>query len=55
MNIPHNLKKIRDVKLTKSDLISFEEEVKLRYERGEIKAPVHLSKGNEEKYSLPRS
>ena len=48
MNIPHNLKKIRDVKLTKSDLISFEEEVKLRYERGEIKAPVHLSKGNEE-------
>ena len=47
MNIPYNLKKVRDIKLTEFDLISFEEEVKQRYEDTEIKAPVHLTKGNE--------
>ena len=47
MNIPYNLKKLRDVKLTESDLIKFEEEVKQKYEDAEIKAPVHLTKGNE--------
>ena len=47
MNIPHNLKKLRDVELTESDLIKFEEEVKQKYEDAKIKAPVHLTKGNE--------
>ena len=47
MNIPYNLKRVRDVKLTESDLIKFEEEVKQKYEDAEIKAPVHLTKGNE--------
>ena len=31
-----------------SDLIAFEREVAERFERGEIRAPVHLSGGNEE-------
>ena len=47
MNIPYNLKKVRDIKLTELDLIEFEEEVKQRYEDAEIKAPVHLTRGNE--------
>ena len=47
MNIPYNLKRVRDVKLTESDLIKFEEEVKQKYEDAEIKAPVHLTRGNE--------
>ena len=41
-------KKVRDVKLTKDDLISFEKEVQTIYEAGGIKAPVHLAGGNEE-------
>ena len=48
MNIPNHLKKVRDVKHTKDDLILFEEEVKKHYEDALISAPVHLSKGNEE-------
>jgi pyruvate dehydrogenase E1 component alpha subunit len=48
MNIPSKLKKVKNVNLSKKDLLDFEEEVKIRYERAEIKAPVHLSKGNEE-------
>ncbi len=34
--------------MTAADLISFEREVADRFERGEIRAPVHLSGGNEE-------
>ena len=34
--------------LTKQDLIDFEKKVAEAFERGEIKAPVHLSGGNEE-------
>ncbi len=34
--------------MTPSDLIAFEREVADRYERGEIRGPVHLSGGNEE-------
>tara|TARA_Y100001958_G_C21248273_1_gene580787 strand:+ start:5047 stop:5676 length:630 start_codon:yes stop_codon:yes gene_type:complete len=48
MNIPNHLKKVRDVKHTKEDLILFEEKVKKHYEDALISAPVHLSKGNEE-------
>ena len=43
------MKKVRDIKLTSEDLKSFEEEVKTIYEAGDIKAPVHLAGGNEEK------
>ena len=34
--------------MTKTDLIDFEKKVAEAFERGEIKAPVHLSGGNEE-------
>lgn len=34
--------------MTKAELIAFEREVADRYERGEIRGPVHLSGGNEE-------
>ena len=47
MNIPYNLKKVRDIKITESDLIEFEEEVKQKYEDAKITSPVHLTKGNE--------
>ena len=42
------LTKVRDIKLTAKDLIDFEEDIKTVYEAGNIKAPVHLSGGNEE-------
>ena len=42
------LTKVRDIKLTVKDLIDFEEDIKTVYEAGDIKAPVHLSGGNEE-------
>ena len=48
MKIPDDLKKVKEVNLTSSDLMSFEEEVFARYENSEIKAPVHLTSGNEE-------
>ena len=48
MKILDDLKKVREVKLTPSDLMLFEEEVFTRYENAEIKAPVHLTSGNEE-------
>tara|TARA_Y100000310_G_C20533586_1_gene739731 strand:- start:419 stop:1048 length:630 start_codon:yes stop_codon:yes gene_type:complete len=43
-----HLKKQKEVTVTKEELISFETEVKERYDNGEISAPVHLSKGNED-------
>ena len=48
IRIPSYIKKVKEVTVTKEELISFETEVKERYENGEIPAPVHLSKGNEE-------
>ena len=45
--VPKSLKKVRDISLTSQDLISFEREVKEKYENAKIKAPIHLSKGNE--------
>ena len=47
MNIPYDLKKVRDVTITEQYLIDFEEEVKQKYEAAEIRSPVHLTKGNE--------
>jgi len=41
------LKKVKDVELTAQDLMDFEVRVKEVYENGSIKAPIHLSKGNE--------
>jgi len=43
------MKKVRDIKLTPKDLKLFENKVKVKYEDGEIKAPVHLAGGNEER------
>jgi TPP-dependent pyruvate/acetoin dehydrogenase alpha subunit len=34
--------------MTKDDLIAFEQQVALRYDAGEIHAPIHLSGGNED-------
>lgn len=42
------LVKVREVTLTKEDLINFEVRIKESYEQGNIKAPIHLSKGNED-------
>ena len=47
LKIPKYLKKVRDIKLTEKDLITFEEKVKKYYEDAKITSPVHLSKGNE--------
>ena len=40
--------KVRDVNLTKEDLINFETDIVKHWENGEITAPIHLSNGNEE-------
>jgi len=48
LRIPRHLEKTKEVTVTKEELISFETEVKERYENGEISGPVHLSKGNED-------
>ena len=47
MKIPIFLKKVRNIKITANDLIDFENEIKIKYEEAKIKAPIHLSKGNE--------
>ena len=44
LRIPSHLEKTKEVTVTKEELISFETEVKARYENGTISAPVHLSK-----------
>ena len=43
-----DLKKQKEVTVTKEELIYFETVVKQRYENGDILAPVHLSKDNED-------
>ena len=48
LQIPSYLEKVKDVTLTKEQLISFETEVKQKYEDGDIPAPIHLSKDNED-------
>lgn len=39
---------VRDVQLTKEDLINFENLIANHWENGKIRGPVHLSNGNEE-------
>jgi pyruvate dehydrogenase E1 component alpha subunit len=48
MNIPQHLNKVREVSITRQELIDFEDRVKVAYEAGQIKGPVHLSKNNED-------
>jgi TPP-dependent pyruvate/acetoin dehydrogenase alpha subunit len=48
MRLEDKYKKVRKVKYTKEDLISFENKVKETYESGGIKGPIHLSKNNED-------
>ena len=44
----NNYNKVRDINLTKQDLIDFEEKIVSLWEDGQIRAPVHLSHGNED-------
>tara|TARA_R100000008_G_C3575605_1_gene165074 strand:- start:871 stop:1500 length:630 start_codon:yes stop_codon:yes gene_type:complete len=48
VKIPKHLKKVRDVGITKEELISFETNIREKYEGGKIPAPIHLSKDNED-------
>ena len=48
LTIPSHLKKVREVNITKEELILFESEVKEKYENGKVPAPIHLSKNNED-------
>jgi len=45
--IPPHLKKVRSVDVTAQELIDFETKIKVTYEAGKIRGPVHLSKNNE--------
>jgi len=47
MNIPNHLRKVRDISITKQELIDFESKVRDAYEAGKIKGPIHLAKNNE--------
>jgi len=48
IQIPKHLKKVRTVKFTKQELIEFETSIQKAYEAGEIPAPIHLSRDNED-------
>ena len=48
LHIPKHLKKVRNPHITKQELIDFETSIKENYEDGNIPAPIHLSKKNEE-------
>ena len=48
MKIPERLQKVRDITLSKQELIDFESKVRDTYEAGQIKGPIHLSKNNED-------
>ena len=48
VQIPKHLKKVRNVDITKNELVSFETSIKKSYEDGDIPAPIHLSKDNED-------
>ena len=48
LQIPSHLEKQKEVTITKEDMISFETEIKEKYEGGKIPAPIHLSKDNED-------
>jgi len=48
MIIPKHLKPVREITITKQELIDFETKVKEAYEAGKVRGPVHLSKNNED-------
>tara|TARA_R100000908_G_C3752954_1_gene147406 strand:- start:99 stop:728 length:630 start_codon:yes stop_codon:yes gene_type:complete len=48
LQIPSHLEKQKEVTITKEEMISFETEIKEKYEDGKIPAPIHLSKDNED-------
>ena len=48
LHVPKHLKKVRKIHITKQELIDFEMSIKENYEDGNIPAPIHLSKDNEE-------
>ena len=48
LQIPSHLEKQKEVTITKEEMISFETEIKEKYEDGKIPAPIHLSKDNDE-------
>ena len=48
MKIPEKYQKVRDVSITKQELIDFESKVRDTYEAGKIKGPIHLAKNNED-------
>lgn len=47
MYIPKRLKKVRQIDMSPEELIDFETRIKNKYERGEIKGPIHLAGNNE--------
>lgn len=47
MYIPKHLRKVREVSITKEELIDFETKVADAYNNEKIRAAIHLSKGNE--------
>ena len=47
IHIPKNLKKTKDITITKQELIDFESKVAEYYNDSKIKSAIHLSKGNE--------
>ena len=51
MNVLNYLEKVKDVDWTKEQLEQFELDVKAEWETGSVLGPVHLSKGNAEKYN----
>jgi len=48
MKIPKKYQKVRNVSVTKQELIDFESKVRDTYEAGKIKGPIHLAKNNED-------
>tara|TARA_Y100000590_G_scaffold415658_1_gene513727 strand:+ start:88988 stop:89614 length:627 start_codon:yes stop_codon:yes gene_type:complete len=47
VKIPEYLKKVRKITITPDQLIDFEIRVKNKYEKGEVKGPIHLAGNNE--------
>ena len=48
MKIPEKYQKVRNVSITRQELIDFESKVKEAYESGNVKGPIHLAKNNED-------
>jgi len=48
MKIPKHLERVREITITKQELIDFESDIAKEYNDGNIKAAIHLAKNNEE-------